>query len=442
MVNGYDTDFALEQQSIDRRRKLAEALMQSGLQMPQGGMVGRVYVGAHPMQQLAQAVRQFKGSEGMAAADEESRALASRKNQMLAQWLSGQPTATQNAPADGMGPTQTRQPTRQELQVWALKGLPVAPDMAAQMALKYATPEAPIKLGANETLIDPVTRQPIFSNTKPDGLFAKVDPKDFTPKSVAAFSASRNHADLVPVREMKVSNGQVYDPYKVQPGSFITNMNDQVIPDGQGGFKVNPLVLQARMAVANAGATRVQNNVNSYLPASEEAQRDFMKGTRSRYDQLQPAGATLDNIEKAKALVPKAAGFVGSGAETKLAAVKFLNHNLGLNINTEGVKNAEELQSRLFMGIMDNLKKMDSQPSQRQQDLLQRALGQIGTDPAALPAVLDVFGDIVRQKVSAHNDEVRSAIERGVRFPYDPTIKIPEKRSKGGAGGWAYLGKE
>lgn len=161
-----DNDFALEQQAIDRRRKLAEALMQSGMQMPQGGMVGRVYVGAHPLQQLAQVLRQRQGAEGMAAADDEARALSSRRNQMLAQWLSGQPQASQNAPADGVGPTQTRQPTRQEMQAWALRGMNVAPELATQMAVKYGMPEAPIKLGANETLIDPVTKQPIFS--RPD----------------------------------------------------------------------------------------------------------------------------------------------------------------------------------------------------------------------------------------------------------------------------------
>lgn len=267
--------------------------------------------------------------------------------------------------------------------------------------------------------------------------FNKVDPKDYTPESLRAYQQSRDVSQLVPVRKVEVSNGVAFNPFETKPGTYLTNMNDQIIPDGKGGWQANPLLLQAKMAVANAGATRVQNNVNSYLPASEEAQRDFMKGFRTRYDQLQAAGPTLDNIEKAKELIPKAAGFVGSGAEAKLAAVKFLNNNLSLGINTEGVKNAEELQSRLFMGIMDNLKKMDSQPSQTQQAALQRALGQIGTDPSALPAVLDVFGDIVRQKVVVHNEEARGATTNGVRFPYDPTIKIPEKRGKGGAAGWS-----
>jgi hypothetical protein len=177
-----------------------------------------------------------------------------------------------------------------------------------------------------------------------------------------------------------------------------------------------------QIAKGRAGATQV--NVNSFTPASEEAQKDFMKGLRARYDQLQSAPALLDNIEKAKALVPQAGSFVGQGADTKIAAVKFLNNNLGTNINIEGISSAEELRARLFMGVMDNLKKMDSQPSQKQQEILQKALGEIGTDPNALPRVLDVFGDIVKQKVAIHNAEAQGSIARGVKFPYDPIIDL------------------
>ena len=142
----------------------------------------------------------------------------------------------------------------------------------------------------------------------------------------------------------------------------------------------------------------------------------------------------MDNIEKAKALVPQAKGFMGAGGEGVLQAASFLNNRLGTNINTEGVKSAEELRSRLFLGIMDNLKKLDSQPSQQQQAALQQALGSIGTDPNALPRVLDVFGDTIRQKVDLYNEEASSAESRGVKFPYKPTITL-KPRAGAGAGG-------
>lgn len=168
-------------------------------------------------------------------------------------------------------------------------------------------------------------------------------------------------------------------------------------------------------------------NVNTQIPASEEAQKEFMKSSRATYDQLKQASTVLDNIEKAKALVPTAKGFMGTGGETMLETAKFMNNRLGTSIDTAGIKSAEELNSRLFMGIMDNLKKMDAQPSQQQQAAMKQALGNLGTDPSAMNSVLDVFGDIVRGKVDIHNQEVTGAEQRGVKFPYNPVIKLPEK---------------
>ena len=173
-----------------------------------------------------------------------------------------------------------------------------------------------------------------------------------------------------------------------------------------------------------------QVNVNTLLPASEEAQKDFMKSTRATYDQLKHAPVLLKNIEDAKALVPKAKGFMGTGGETFLAAAKFLNNRFGLNIAVEGIKNAEELRSRLFYPIMESLKKVDAQPSQMQQMIMMDALGRIGTDPNALPAILDAYADVLRGRVQLHNQEVVGAVSRGVKFPYDPTVKLEPIKKK------------
>lgn len=192
----------------------------------------------------------------------------------------------------------------------------------------------------------------------------------------------------------------------------------------------------------SAGAARQVMQVNTQLPASEEAQKEFMKEMRQTYSALKQAPTVLDNIEKAKALVPQAKGFMGAGGEGVLQAASFLNNRLGTSINTQGVKSAEELRSRLFLGIMDNLKKLDSQPSQQQQAALQQALGSIGTDPNALPRVLDVFGDTIRQKVDLYNEEASSAEGRGVKFPYKPTITLKPRAGAetGGAGASAGAG--
>jgi hypothetical protein len=183
------------------------------------------------------------------------------------------------------------------------------------------------------------------------------------------------------------------------------------------------------------GATKNITNVNAYTPASEAAQKDFMDKVSKRHDALQSAPVFLQNIEEAKKLVPGAKGFMGPGGEPLLETAKFLNNRLGMQINTEGVKDAEELRTRLFVQVMENLKKMDAQPSQYQQKVMQDAFGTLGTDPNAVPRILDAFGDIVRGKVDLHNKEVQSAAQRGVKFPYDPIITLPEKQKPESAPG-------
>jgi hypothetical protein len=168
-----------------------------------------------------------------------------------------------------------------------------------------------------------------------------------------------------------------------------------------------------------------QQNVYAYTPASETAQAEFMRGVRTTYDALKNAPATLKNIEAAKALVPGAAGFMGAGGEPLLKAASFLNNRFGMSISTQGVTDATELRSRLFAGVIENLRKLDAQPTQAQQQALQDAIGNLGTDPSALPRVLDAMAQSVRDKVELYNKDVTSAEQRGVRFPYKPQIELP-----------------
>lgn len=179
----------------------------------------------------------------------------------------------------------------------------------------------------------------------------------------------------------------------------------------------------------NHNKPMVDLQVNTAEKASDAAAKDFIKVASERYDQLQSVPQVLSNIEQAKALVPAAKGFMGPGGEPLLEAAKFLNNRMGANINVEGVKSVEELRSRLFYGVMDNLKKMDSNPTKQQMDILQQAIGSIGTDPNALPRVLDAFGQNLRTKVELHNKQVASAESRGVRFPFDAKIELPGKES-------------
>ena len=202
-------------------------------------------------------------------------------------------------------------------------------------------------------------------------------------------------------------------------------------PTSVGTYADVPLpadVQAQKLQMANAGASRQTTNVNTQIPASEEAQKEYMKEARVTFNTLKSAPSVLANMEEAKKLVPSAKGFMGPGGEPMLKAASFLNNRLGTNIATEGITDATVLRSRLFTGVIENLRKLDAQPTQSQQQVLQDAIGNLGTDPNALPRVLDAFGDILREKVGSYNSEVKDAESRGVKFPYNPVIKMPEAK--------------
>jgi hypothetical protein len=193
-------------------------------------------------------------------------------------------------------------------------------------------------------------------------------------------------------------------------------------------------LIQQRVRTMAAPVPGVDVKVNAYVPASEKAQAAYMDESKVTFNALKNAQPTLDNIEKAKKLIPGAQGFMGPGGQPLLTAASFLNNRLGTSIDIKGVTDTTELRSRLFFGILDNLKKLDSQPTAKQQEVLQEALGGIGTDPAALPRVLDAFAESIRTKVDLYNQDVTEAEARGVRFPYRPQIRLTPPPPVPGAG--------
>jgi hypothetical protein len=176
--------------------------------------------------------------------------------------------------------------------------------------------------------------------------------------------------------------------------------------------------------------------------SNTEAGKEFVAEMRQNYAKLRDVPATLENMERAKTLAAsQAKDFMGPLGQSKLAVTKFLRSNVpGMsNLDTSGVTSAEELQSTLFNQVMDNLKKMDASPSQYQQQVMQEAFGTLKTDPQSVPKILDVFQDILRNRVNLHNQTVKSAESRGTAFPYDISVNL---KPKAGTGKAKFLGFE
>lgn len=285
------------------------------------------------------------------------------------------------------------------------------------------------------------------------GMFVTPEVREIAMKSAMAMPAQ---FDPNYIKNNLLTGEQLFNPKPQAVGGKIVDMNAQtnpsvigkdvtptqaesaqianhdLIPDGNGGYKVNQPLIQAKSGIASAGAARNITNVNSYTPASEEAQKEFMKSSRVNYENLRNVPSQLQNLDKAKKLIGQSSPFVGSFGDKKLSVVQFLNNNLGTNIAADQVANAGELRTRVFQNIMDNLKKMDAQPSQMQQQIMMDALGNLNTDPKAMKQMLDAYADVLRSKVAIHNKEVAGAQKQGVKFPYDPIIDMRSSSPGGG----------
>ena len=258
-----------------------------------------------------------------------------------------------------------------------------------------------------------------------------VESGKYTPASLAEFQMSGKPADLVlyekPEKPTKISYGPEAD--RVAVAEFGKPFSDLTQAEAKA---VDALLEKRGLKVAKEGAA--QTNVNAYTPASVEAQKQFVQDVAKERSVLRTAPDTIKNIEAAKKLIPSASTFMGKGGEPLLAAASFLNNRLGFGISTQGVTDATVLRTRLFEGILDNLKKLDSQPSQEQQRVLSEALGNLGTDPAALEQILNRIAETVTDRVDRYNIDVTESEARGIKFPFKPQITLPQRpRAPGSA---------
>jgi len=202
--------------------------------------------------------------------------------------------------------------------------------------------------------------------------------------------------------------------------------------DPMFSIKLEEINNQIKHEQTRAPGTRVE--INSSDTAETQAAKSYMADLAETRKALRNVPAQILNFEAAKEIVlsTNAKDFMGPGGDALRTAASFMNNRFGASINVEGVTDAGELKSRLFRGILDNLKKLDSNPTEQQQKALQEAIGSLGADPLALPRILDTFIEASRAQVDLYNEDVKSAEERGIKFPFNPYIKLPPLASSSG----------
>jgi hypothetical protein len=170
--------------------------------------------------------------------------------------------------------------------------------------------------------------------------------------------------------------------------------------------------------------------VNTGDTAGQTYEKKGSEAIIANYGTLSGVPQQIENYRRVKALIPESVKFMGKGGAAYADVVSFLNNRLGTNINVNDANgklaSAREIESRLFQGILENLKKMDSQPTQAQQQALKDAIGKLEAEPDALARLVDAFVEPLIAKVKVHNDDVDKALKRGDVRAEDYRIKLPE----------------
>lgn len=378
-----------EMQDITRQRELAKMLLQKGMSDNlQGQMVSGRYVGASPLQGIANMYSAYKGKQLAEESDQKQAELAKMLRQEGVRDIGSYMSALQGKEAtpDVIPEGQTLRDDQGQMTMGAQAGAPaVGPDYNKALA---------IAMNSRNPMVQALGASTIGEMTKtrelPEGAsLVRFNPQSQKYESVGT-GAPKSTTDI---------NNYKFDVSQGYKGTF----NDWTIAQNRA---------------------KAQNiNVQNAVPFQEQLYTDAAKALVGDYNTLKSIPSQVKQLDKVAQLAPKS--FAGSAANAKLEGAKFLNNNLGLNIAPDKIVATEELRTVLFTNIMDNLKKMDASPSQEQQRVMQASLGNIGTDPTALPKVVNVYKEILLDKAAEHNKRVGQTVEKGFKYPFDITVNVP-----------------
>lgn len=147
---------------------------------------------------------------------------------------------------------------------------------------------------------------------------------------------------------------------------------------------------------------------------------------------LRKSASGLTTLRKMKEIIPQLKpGYVGKGADARLAFVGLLRDQLGVDIgDAKQYEKAETLKSFLNQNISTIIKQIDPTPSDATLKLAKDAVGNIDKDPNALMAVLSDLEDKVKFNVEDYNRRVVEMRKNGVPGVYDMSIQLPKEKPK------------
>jgi hypothetical protein len=197
--------------------------------------------------------------------------------------------------------------------------------------------------------VDPLTGIQLQSSLAKETPFGKVDPKDYTPESVAKFAQTRNFGDLVPARKMEVANGQVFDPFNVKPGTRFDDINpNQPFSLVNGQLVPNQPFQTFAINKAKAGAAKTSVDARTIHTQEEEQSKVYGKSLGELRSNISTAAfnapQTLAKFNRIEELLQ---GVDGGGLAPAGLQIATAANSIGLKLDPKlGNKEAAEALTR------------------------------------------------------------------------------------------------
>jgi hypothetical protein len=316
----------IQQQQIARQQRMAELLMQQGQQSPQGQMVGNRFVAPSFFQYAAPLLQGYVGRKELEKVEQRQLDLA---KQLRADEISAMTDYMQQKQGRPAQPA----PTGYELIDAGTPAVPANPQAA--LANLYTNPKAtqaqrqfafqkmnegPIKVGIEDTLIDPATMKPIFTGAgKPraplqidTGTAIELrDPANPTvvlqriPKSLSPADAARMQFEGITGGGMPMGNA----PTGGVPTANLQPAKDKFAPAIQPQYQYNPAISPKlnQEAAAKFSETLAKNQTNA------KDSFDLMKAASNLLSSEAPSSGRFSNI------VTGTREFFGGGGEASKA---------------------------------------------------------------------------------------------------------------------------
>lgn len=258
----------------------------------------------------------------------------------------------------------------------------------------------------------------------------KIDPKAFTPASLAKFAQSRDYGDLVPRDKMEVSEGVVYNPYdSTMAGRTLPNPNKPFQLGADGTIVPNSAYQKYELSKAAAGAARTNVSVNTEKSFLNEIAGGLGKQVDSSLAQARGASDSLRTIGQLSDVLNS--GKVMAGPATKPA---MLLTQLGSQLGLAGKDANETLQkTRAAMQQMAQLEldaagqmKGQGQITENERDIIRRAAsGDISMTLPELKTLTASLEKTARYRIERHNANVQPLLANPNAAALAPFLTVP-----------------